>query len=146
MTCESSKWKELWRELAYAATIRAIVAAQASAKDFNYCRLRRTRISPWPAGIGSRALPRIVPGRWNSTPERLTGCDFIAVPGSSPVTRRSPTEIGAFEASTRTLTRPTVAICDLSSLFLPRARPGCAETTPATRVSYDFCDGLTSLF
>jgi hypothetical protein len=36
-----------------------------------------------------------------------------------------------------TLTRPVVATRTLLSLFSPSAMPGCAEITPATRVSYD---------
>ena len=52
--------------------------------------------------------------------------------------------IGPREASTRTRTRPVVAIFAFEGEASPRISPGCAETTPATVVSYGCDEAMTS--
>src|ERR1700686_2396463 len=53
--------------------------------------------------------------------------------------------MGPFVASTLTRTLPVVATNTLLAPLSPRARPGCSETTPATRVSYACVEGMTWL-
>src|SRR5436309_5566850 len=79
-----------------------------------------------------------VPGRWIFAPPISSGFERIACPGVSLVTRRSPTAIAPYRASTLTFTRPLWATFALSSPPSPSRIPGFCDTTPATRSSYAF--------
>src|SRR5260370_264165 len=80
-------------------------------------------MSPSPLGRGSRALPRMVPGRWIFAPPTSNGSDFMAMPGRSLVTSRSPIRMGCLLASPRTLTLPVVALLPFRALATPSSRP-----------------------
>src|SRR5438876_9072324 len=69
----------------------------------------------------------------------------MAMPGLLLVTRRSPMRIGPFVASTFTRTRPEVATRTFDGDASPSEMPGFFETTPATVVSYEVFDNVTSL-
>jgi hypothetical protein len=55
-----------------------------------YCKLSKTRIFPEAFSSGSSAFPINVPGMCMRRPPTLMGSDFIAKPGTSLVTNKSP--------------------------------------------------------